>query len=206
MPKDTFFKITEDKRRSLIDVGTTIFSKYDFEEVEVKHIVDMANIPRGSFYAYFTDLDDYYNYIINHLQEQRIKEIEAMAKEFSGDFFEFIIFMYKNDLKKLSDPSRLLLQHHYFRYIQTIKKGSLFGTIYNPRKKKNVMTVLMKIPIYYNQEEIVSEVEKEFIAEFCMTIYLSTYNQGIQENLTIDEHLDLFIKRIKIIEKGVKSC
>ncbi|MFA7561695.1 MAG: TetR/AcrR family transcriptional regulator [Candidatus Izemoplasmatales bacterium] len=206
MPKDTFFKITETKRKFLVDVGSKIFASKDFEEIEIKEIVEAAMIPRGSFYAYFYDLEDYYSYVISKLQEQRVEETEALAKSFNGDFFKFIIMMYENDIRNLANPSRLLLQHHYFRYIQAIKKGSLMGTIYNLNKRKNVMSILIKIPINSEAKNKISLEEKEFIADLCMTIYLSTYNQAIQENLSSDEHLNLFKKRIRIIEKGVKSC
>lgn len=206
MPKETFFKIAEDKRKILIDVGSKIFASKDFEEIEVKEIVEAAMIPRGSFYAYFHDLEDYYSYVVSKLQEERVEETESLAKNFNGDFFEFIVMMYENDIKKLSNPSRLLLQHHYFRYIQAIKKGSLIDTIYNLNKRKNVMSILIKIPINHELEKKLSLEEKEFIADLSMTIYLSTYNQAIQEKMSVDEHLNLFIKRIRIIEKGVKSC
>ena len=205
MPKDTFFKISEDKRIKLENVGISLFSQFDFESVEVKQIVEAADIPRGSFYAYFNNLEDYYSYIISSLQENRIKEIEEMANAFSGNFFEFIISMYNNDLIKLNGSSRLLLQHHYFRYIQTVKKGSLSGTIYNLHKRRNIISILLKIPIEYNINDKISIDEKEFIADLCMTIYLSTYNQAIQENLSIKEHINLFEKRIRIIERGVKK-
>lgn len=205
MPKDTFFKISEDKRLKLENVGIRLFSQFDFESVEVKQIVEAAGIPRGSFYAYFDNLEDYYSYIISSLQENRIKEIEEMANSFSDNFFEFIISMYKNDLIKSNKSSRFLLQHHYFRYIQTVKKGSLSGTIYNLHKRRNIISILLKIPIENNASDKISNDEKEFIADLCMTIYLSTYNQAIQENLSIKEHINLFEKRIRIIERGVKK-
>ena len=205
MPKDTFFKISEDKRLKLENVGISLFSKFDFESVEVKQIVEAAGIPRGSFYAYFDNLEDYYSFIISSLQENRIKEIEEMTKSFSGNFFEFIIAMYNNDLIKSNETSRLLLQHHYFRYIQTVKKGSLTGTIYNLHKRRNIISILLKIPIETDANDQISIDEKEFIADLCMTIYLSTYNQAIQENLSIKEHMNLFEKRIRIIERGVKK-
>jgi len=206
MPKDTFFKISEDKRLKLENVGISLFSKFDFESVEVKQIVEAAGIPRGSFYAYFDNLEDYYSFIISSLQENRIKEIEEMTKSFSGNFFEFIIAMYNNDLIKSNETSRLLLQHHYFRYIQTVKKGSLSGTIYNLHKRRNIISILLKIPIENNASDKISNDEKEFIADLCMTIYLSTYNQAIQENLSVEEHMNLFEKRIRIIERGVRKC
>lgn len=206
MPKQTFYKISDEKRKRMTDVGINIFSNQDFESVEVKHVVSLAQIPRGSFYAYFEDLEDYYAYIINQLQEKRIQDIEGLMKHFQGDFFSFLIHMYQYDLSKTSEPQRKLLQHHYLRYIQTIKKGSLTGTMYHLDKRRNIMSILTKLPLVNDQGMSIPEPEKHFVADFCMTIYLSTYNQATQEKRSLSEHLDLFKKRIKIIEKGVKSC
>jgi AcrR family transcriptional regulator len=206
MPKETFFKITDEKRDNLLKAGIKIFSELDFQEVEVKMIVNLVGIPRGSFYAYFEDLEDYYSYIISQLQENRIREVEELKTNFEGDFFDFLVLMYEYDLKKFADPSRRLLQHHYFRYIQTIKKGSFSGTIYKMEKRRSVMGVLLTLPIINEIGVSLSEDYKHFIADMCMTVYLSTYNQAIQENIPIKDHLELFKNRIDIIEKGVKSC
>ena len=206
MPKDTFYRIPYEKQQILLNTVISLFSTFNYEEVDVKRIVNSANIPRGSFYSYFNDLEDYYSYIIGQLQENRIKEIEQLAMNYQRDFFSFLIDMYEYDLKKITNPSRRLLQHHYYRYIQTIKKGSLSGTIYHLEKRKNVMSVFLNLPIMTHQGMLVSDEEKAFIADLCMTIYLSTYNQAIQENLSIDEQLNLVIKRLKLIERGVKSC
>lgn len=68
------------------------------------------------------------------------------------------------------------------------------------------MGVLLTLPIINEIGVSLSEDYKHFIADMCMTVYLSTYNQAIQENIPIKDHLELFKKRIDIIEKGVKSC
>ncbi len=206
MPKSTFFNIIEGKRNQLIQVGVELFSKHDFENIDVKMIVDYAQIPRGSFYAYFTDIEDYYSYIIEQLQTQRIKEIALLAKDFEKDFFEFLKFMYEYDIKKIQEKSRRLLLHHYFRYIQTKKKGSLSGTIYHLEKHNNVMSILLSLPIICDSGEELTKEEKIFIADLSMTIYLATYNKAVQEDLDLNGHLNLFKKRIKIIERGTKSC
>ncbi len=206
MPKATFYRIPFEKQQTLLMTGITLFSMFNYEEVDIKQIVNSANIPRGSFYAYFHDLEDFYSYIIGQLQATRIQEIEQLATHHTGDFFSFLIELYEHDLEKIADPSRRLLQHHYYHYIQTIKKGSLSGTIYHLEKRKNVMSVFLNLPIMTHQGTVVDDEEKAFIADLCMIIYLSTYNQAIQENLSIDEQLKRFIQRIKLIEKGVKSC
>lgn len=206
MPKQTFFNITEEKRNQLIQVGIELFSNNDFENIDVKIIVDQAQIPRGSFYAYFNNIEDYYSYIIEQLQNQRIKEIESLTKNYKKDFFEFLIYLYEYDILKIQEKSRRLLLHHYFRFIQTKKKGSLSGTIYHLDKQNNVMSILLSLPIKCDSGKELIKEEKIFIADLCMTIYLATYNKAVQENLDINDHLNLFKKRIKIIERGTKLC
>ena len=56
MPKSTYDNIGIDKQQKLIEVGTQLFSKNLFEDVDVQMVVKAAQIPRGSFYAYFSDI------------------------------------------------------------------------------------------------------------------------------------------------------
>ncbi len=59
MPTDTFFNINEDKRERIIEAGIAEFSRNSFGDASISNIIEMAEIPRGSFYQYFDDLKDF---------------------------------------------------------------------------------------------------------------------------------------------------
>lgn len=79
MPKQTFFNLPEDKQTKLIEAGFQEFSKASLREAKIANIINCAQIPRGSFYQYFEDIEDLFFYLVDIV----IHEIEAFTVEIS---------------------------------------------------------------------------------------------------------------------------
>ncbi|WP_225350832.1 TetR/AcrR family transcriptional regulator [Lacticaseibacillus camelliae] len=58
MPKPTFFRLAETKRKRLIKAAYDEFSRASFQDASISNIIKEAGIPRGSFYQYFEDKSD----------------------------------------------------------------------------------------------------------------------------------------------------
>ena len=71
MPKQTFFNLTEEKRRQIIDIAIDEFADNDYEKASISKIVARAGIAKGSFYQYFADKDDLYGYLISLIAEKK---------------------------------------------------------------------------------------------------------------------------------------
>lgn len=201
MPKITYFNIAKEKQLNLINVGIQLFSMHNYEDVDVKTVVESAGLPRGSFYAYFDDMEDYYTLIISSLRSERIKSISELTKGFKGNFFDFLIHMFKYDVSQYGNDRRKLLLTHYFRFLQTKKMGSLEGTIYHSSQDNGIYPILLSFDIIQSNT---IDISKESLIEFAMSIYLTTYNYCLNNKLSEDNALNLFNERIRIIERGVK--
>jgi TetR/AcrR family transcriptional regulator len=64
MPKPTFFNLTDDKRQRLIDLAIEEFAENDYDLASISKIVAQAGIAKGSFYQYFEDKKDLYQYLL----------------------------------------------------------------------------------------------------------------------------------------------
>ena len=64
MPSATFFNLSEEKKKKLINAATHEFSIHILEEVSINQIIKNASIARGSFYMYFKDKNDLYKYLL----------------------------------------------------------------------------------------------------------------------------------------------
>ena len=196
MPKNTFYKISLDKQNRILESGRILFSKYFFENVDVKMIVQESKIPRGSFYAYFENIEDYYLTVIKSLKNKRIQKIRNILREEELDFFNFLTKIYINDIKEsLYNNQRLLIQHN-FRYMLTHKLGYLNQ---NDELQRPIFEVLN---VYKDNFEMSEEEWADFL-EFVMNIYLMTYMKTIKENYEYDQSIELFNSRIKILREGV---
>lgn len=58
MPKQTFMKLSEEKKEKIIKAAKKEFSRVTIEEASIKNIIEEANIARGSFYQYFESKED----------------------------------------------------------------------------------------------------------------------------------------------------
>lgn len=58
MPKQTFMKLSEEKKEKIIKAAKKEFSRVTIEEASIKNIIEEANIARVSFYQYFESKED----------------------------------------------------------------------------------------------------------------------------------------------------
>lgn len=82
MPKETFFNLPDDKRNLIISAAMDEFSKADYNTASINQICKKSNIPKGSFYQYFTDKLDLYVYIMTIAIKEKIKFFSDVISEF----------------------------------------------------------------------------------------------------------------------------
>jgi len=82
MPKETFFNLPKDKRNLIISAAMDEFSKAGYNTASINQICKKSNIPKGSFYQYFTDKLDLYVYIMTLTIEEKIKFFSSAIAEF----------------------------------------------------------------------------------------------------------------------------
>jgi AcrR family transcriptional regulator len=92
MPKDTFYNLSEEKRRKIFDAAVREFSTRRFSEASINQIIKVAEIPRGSFYQYFNDKEDIFQYMFKEIAREK-QEIIGRAEAFDpdADVFEVCI-------------------------------------------------------------------------------------------------------------------
>ena len=83
MPKETFFNLPDEKRKLIISAAIEEFSGAGYNTASINRICRNSNIPKGSFYQYFTDKLDLYAYIMSMAIEEKIKFFSAALAEFS---------------------------------------------------------------------------------------------------------------------------
>ena len=85
MPSDTFFRLPEEKRHRLMDAAWEEFTSVRFSDASINRIIRTANIPRGSFYQYFTDKDDLFSYLVRPLQQHFFDLARDEVEKAAGD-------------------------------------------------------------------------------------------------------------------------
>lgn len=78
-----FFDLSEEKRNRILSAARKVFAFAPYEKVTIQSIIEAADIPRGSFYQYFTDKDDLYLYC----QKETLKKTLRITYGENMDYF-----------------------------------------------------------------------------------------------------------------------
>ena len=70
MPKTTFFKLADAKRKNFIREAYKEFSHHSFEAASVTNLVKSLSIAKGSVYQYFEDKEDLYSFLVKDADRQ----------------------------------------------------------------------------------------------------------------------------------------
>ena len=88
MPKNTFFKLPKEKQNNIIEASLKEFKKVLLRDASINKIIKDANIPRGSFYNYFEDINDLYIYSVSNYREKFINLLKKSLKDKKGNLIE----------------------------------------------------------------------------------------------------------------------
>lgn len=94
MPSQTFLNLDKEKQKKLLDAAMKEFSQHTYPEVSINQIIMNAGIPRGSFYMYFKDKDELFEYLI---ELNKMKLHEAAKESFiknRGDLYNSFLDLY----------------------------------------------------------------------------------------------------------------
>ena len=90
MPKETFYRLPDEKRERIMAAAEREFLENSFEAASINRIIKEAAIPRGSFYQYFEDRKDIVLYIVSTHKNEAFGFVESFIKDSDGDVFSFM--------------------------------------------------------------------------------------------------------------------
>ncbi|MAT98574.1 MAG: TetR family transcriptional regulator [Anaerolineaceae bacterium] len=105
MPKETFFNLPEEKRQRIIDLALAEFAENDYDTASISRIVAQAGIAKGSFYQYFENKEDLYNYLLALGTEAKAQFLGSNAPDPQMGTFAYIRWLSEAGIKfELSRP------------------------------------------------------------------------------------------------------
>ncbi|MBN2218942.1 MAG: TetR/AcrR family transcriptional regulator [Kosmotogaceae bacterium] len=108
MPKETFFNLSETKRKRILEAAIDEFAENGYENSRVNEIVRRSTIPKGSFYQYFENKCDLFRYVLDIIYKKKMEmmtDIEISHKELS--VFETLRIMVEAGIKMAEEDPRL---------------------------------------------------------------------------------------------------
>lgn len=191
MAKEVFLNLPEEKRNKIILVLKKEFTSKPFHKVNVKGIVEVSGIARGSFYQYFENLEDAYFTILEKetvdIHELFIKKVMINDKNLlnslseSGKEIADIIF---------DENSYMIYKNRYLYWNEDLNQSweSAHKTQDNFFKAISNSDLIDFEKIHFIKSIIHSLIERLFCEEWSKPQFLEKYH-----------------KHLEWIEKGVSS-
>lgn len=103
MPTSTFFNLPEKKRQRLLMAATSQFAERPYGEVSISDFIQAAGIPRGSFYQYFADKTDLFQYVLQQIGEHLMELLVQCMDACGGQLMELPLVLYDGALQFLQE-------------------------------------------------------------------------------------------------------
>ena len=102
MPTKTFFNLPKEKRLRILKAGKKEFSRVPFDKAIIANIAKDADIPRGSFYQYFSSLEDLFTYTLQYMYGINKKKFTQYLEDNNNDIYKALKERFANEIDKLS--------------------------------------------------------------------------------------------------------
>ena len=123
MPSQTFLNLDSNKQQKLLDAAIREFSKYEYSLVSINQIIINAGIPRGSFYMYFKDKDDLFEYLVQINKDKLHEVFKNVFLKNDGDLYNSFLEIYDVVLEYVVKYNYSGMFKNIFIYFDTHKKN-----------------------------------------------------------------------------------
>lgn len=91
MPNKTFESLSEEKKEAVIQAALQEFTTHDYESASLNDIIHTIGIAKGSFYRYFDNKKQLYDYLISYGMEKKARYAYAQMDKPAADIYTFIL-------------------------------------------------------------------------------------------------------------------
>ncbi len=195
MPKDTFFNLNIEKQAKIVENIYQTYSDNEFYDVTIAKVVVACQIPRGSFYQYFENLEDVVTYLFSVLNE-KIFQDKLKILENSDDFWSYLNEVLLLELNAFDDQKYSNFIKKTFRYINPYLKYQMFD---------QNMEKLMYLLIEKNFDRLINN-DKEMLEQLLVTSNAYKYGYIFAnlhlKRLSREEAINKYKHFLKILQYG----
>ena len=196
MVKQTFLNLSIDKQNRVLEAAKKEFSTYALNKASVANIIKDADIPRGSFYQYFNDLEDIFYYVLDtHSKEIRKRLTDNLVK-YKGDIIKSFADLYQFILNKVSSEK----EKDYFKNI-LLYMDYKTEKMFLPNLEDNLNEIVQLVNI--DMLNINSRLQVIYIIEIIEALMMHNLVQIFQRSLSKEKNLEIFLKELFLIKDGI---
>lgn len=117
MVSNTFLNLKEEKQDRIIQAALDEFTANSFGEASITSIVKKAEISRGSFYQYFGNKENLYQYLVNRLYMEHRQDLYETIQSHSGNLYDSLIDFYDRYIDEVMASKHFAFYKNTFLYV-----------------------------------------------------------------------------------------
>lgn len=196
MPTKTFLNLPKEKRLRILKAGKKEFSRVPFEKAVIANIAKDADIPRGSFYQYFENLEDLFTYIIDYLYGLSKKKFMQHLQENNNDVYEALKVKFASEIDKLSKEANRQFRLNTINILFNEKKEY-------PKEFVNyIFNRSSSIDIDFFPEEFRKREKFSELVEFMKMVGDNCTHAYLTSNISEEEIKENYNKYIDLVKMG----
>jgi AcrR family transcriptional regulator len=199
MPKQTFLNLTKEKQDHLLKVAREEFSNNLFNDVSINKIIQKCEISRGSFYTYFEDKKDIYDFLVKKTHENVFNKLKKVIKNNKGDITCSFIELFDEIIVNVNEDNlflqKMFLNAHNNNDYQLHSKNKCSG-------KDNMIEDILKL---INTDKIKKEIDVRLLFKLHFMLLIQNIAHHIKKLEPTEQIKKEYIQQLRIIEMGYKE-
>lgn len=200
MPTSTFFNLPEDKKNKILKAANKEFERVPIEQVSIKNIVESAEIARGSFYQYFEDKEDLFQYIMSAKMGNMQNKLIEMIEHKNGNIINIFINMYEYLIKIV----KIKKNNKFFKQIfENVKTSDNLMFIKKEEINKNLEQTLYNL---YDRNKDILNIKNEEEFKLVIEMLFAITRRRIVVSLKykdLEKARETYLKEIEFLKKGI---
>ncbi len=193
MPKKTFIKLSKNRKESFTQAFLKEFALHDYDNASISKVLKNLGIAKGSFYQYFDDKLDLFNYLIHHCSVVKMTYINNIHRTEFSTFWDYWFALIQAGFR--FDEEHPIETNFLYNLSNHLDSPSLkeFKEIYNTQSQFALEKLIQP---EINSGEIRSDLPVNILAYFLkntnlqmMEFIKSTFNDSINNNIQLGQPL-----------------
>ena len=196
MAKQTFLNLPEEKRIKIFNSLKKEFSRVALKDALVSNIVKDAEIPRGSFYQYFEDIDDAYYFVIGEYSKEIKKYLLEDLVKCKGDIILAYNHLYRYILDMIEDENN----KQYFEKI-FLNMSYDVQNMFTPNFNDGLNMIVSHVDV--SKLNIASKFGLGYVLDIIESTMMNSIIKSYKRNLSREKNIDIFEKELALICVGI---
>ncbi len=202
----TFLNLSEEKKERIINAALEEFSLQSFSDASITNIVKKAEISRGSFYQYFGNKENLYNYLVHHLYTIHRGDLLNILIQNSGNLYDSLLSFFNSYIDELVHSNYFSFYKNTFLYVNhhLIGKDGIFSLSNQSSSREKQQQQFIDV---IDMSGVKTDSGKEILEYiyFMVTTIHHMIIDGFVNNLSVEEIKDKSSRAVDWLYYGINK-